>query len=123
MARPRATGEDASPAFPRRPAAPRMKFLATSDPAASAPRVAGDGGGFIAEGGTTARDSPPRGELSRATTDLAASSEARAFLADSAAGVDGSSTTTRPSSSSSSALASFSSTVSASGGSTDSVGR
>ena len=49
MARPRATGEDASPAFPRRPAAPRMKFLATSDPAASAPRVAGDGGGFIAD--------------------------------------------------------------------------
>ena len=49
MARPRATGDDGSPlAFPD-PRAPRRKFLATSDPAASAPRVAGDGGGFIAD--------------------------------------------------------------------------
>lgn len=49
MARPRATGDDGSPlAFPV-PRAPRRKFLATSDPAASAPRVAGDGGGFIAD--------------------------------------------------------------------------
>ena len=94
MARPRATGDDGSPAFPvpratrRPPAAPRRKFLATSDPAASAPRVAGEGGGFIAD--RRAGGESPGGELSLATMDLAASREARAFLADSAAGVDGS---------------------------------
>lgn len=99
MARPRATGDDGSPAFPvpraarRPPAAPRRKFLATSDPAASAPRVAGEGGGFIADrraGGESPGGASPGGELSLATMDLAASREARAFLADSAAGVDGS---------------------------------
>ena len=95
----RATGDDGSPAFPvpraarRPPAAPRRKFLATSDPAASAPRVAGEGGGFIADrraGGESPGGASPGGELSLATMDLAASREARAFLADSAAGVDGS---------------------------------
>ena len=42
-------------AFPV-PRAPRRKFLATSDPAASAPRVAGDGGGFIADRASRAGD-------------------------------------------------------------------